>query len=112
MAAASKRGRVGALAIDNTAERERQQLIASHVDVARNIARRLGRSYGWMLEPDDIQGSAMPDAFKIFGWFMLVTSLILYFVPRKLHLCEAATRFDSTRAEPFVAFAEQRIRGA
>lgn len=23
--------------------------------------------------------------FKIFGWFMLATSLILYFVPKKLH---------------------------
>lgn len=26
-----------------------------------------------------------PEAFKILGWFMLITSLILYFVPRKLH---------------------------
>lgn len=26
-----------------------------------------------------------PEVFKILGWFMLVTSLILYFVPRKLH---------------------------
>ncbi len=29
--------------------------------------------------------SKYPDAFKLFGWFMLGTSLILYFVPRKLH---------------------------
>ena len=26
-----------------------------------------------------------PEAFKILGWFMLITALILYFVPRKLH---------------------------
>lgn len=26
-----------------------------------------------------------PEIFKIFGWFMLITALILYFVPRKLH---------------------------
>ena len=29
--------------------------------------------------------SKFPDVFKIFGWFMLLTSFILYFVPRKLH---------------------------
>ncbi|MBF6642480.1 hypothetical protein IVB69_13395 [Flavobacterium sp. J49] len=29
--------------------------------------------------------SKYPDFFKLFGWFMLITSLILYFVPRKLH---------------------------
>jgi uncharacterized membrane protein YfcA len=29
--------------------------------------------------------SMFPNFFKLFGWFMLLTSLILYFVPRKLH---------------------------
>ncbi len=29
--------------------------------------------------------SKYPVVFKIFGWFMLITSLILYFVPRQLH---------------------------
>lgn len=29
--------------------------------------------------------SKFPDAFKIFGWIMLITSLILYVVPRKIH---------------------------
>jgi uncharacterized membrane protein YfcA len=29
--------------------------------------------------------SKFPEAFKIFGWFMLMTSLILFFVPRHLH---------------------------
>lgn len=29
--------------------------------------------------------SKFPLIFSIFGWFMLITSLVLYFVPRKLH---------------------------
>jgi hypothetical protein len=29
--------------------------------------------------------SKFPGYFKIFGWFMLITSLVLYFVPRQLH---------------------------
>ena len=29
--------------------------------------------------------SKFPDIFKIFGWFMLLTSLVLYFVPRQLY---------------------------
>ena len=29
--------------------------------------------------------SKFPEAFKLFGWIMLITSLILYFVPRRLH---------------------------
>ena len=29
--------------------------------------------------------SKFPDAFRFFGWIMLITSLILYFLPRKLH---------------------------
>jgi hypothetical protein len=29
--------------------------------------------------------SRYPLPFKIFGWFMLVTSIVLYFVPRHLH---------------------------
>lgn len=29
--------------------------------------------------------SKFPEAFKFFGWIMLITSLILYAVPRKIH---------------------------
>ena len=29
--------------------------------------------------------SGYPAAFNIFGWFMLITSFILYFIPRKIH---------------------------
>lgn len=29
--------------------------------------------------------SKFPEILKIFGWFMLITSLVLYFVPRQIH---------------------------
>lgn len=29
--------------------------------------------------------SSYPVAFKTFGWFMICTSLVLYFVPREMH---------------------------
>lgn len=29
--------------------------------------------------------SKFPEVFKVFGWFMLITSLVLYFVPKQLH---------------------------
>lgn len=29
--------------------------------------------------------SKFPVYFKVFGWFMLITSLVLYFVPRQIH---------------------------
>ena len=29
--------------------------------------------------------SRYPEVFKVFGWFMLATSIVLYFVPRKVH---------------------------
>ena len=29
--------------------------------------------------------SKYPEIFKIFGWFMLCTSFLLYFVPRRIH---------------------------
>ncbi|WP_165930041.1 hypothetical protein [Flavobacterium caseinilyticum] len=29
--------------------------------------------------------SKFPDYFKIFGWFMLITSVVLYFIPRQIH---------------------------
>lgn len=31
------------------------------------------------------ENSRFPQIFKIFGWFMLLTSVVLYFVPRHLH---------------------------
>jgi Mn2+/Fe2+ NRAMP family transporter len=29
--------------------------------------------------------SKFPDIFRLLGWFMIFTSLVLYFVPRRLH---------------------------
>jgi len=29
--------------------------------------------------------SRFPEVFRIFGWFMLMTSVVLYFVPRQIH---------------------------
>ncbi len=29
--------------------------------------------------------SKYPEVLNIFGWFMLITSLVLYFVPRRMH---------------------------
>ena len=29
--------------------------------------------------------SKFPVFFQVFGWFMLITSLVLYFVPRQIH---------------------------
>lgn len=29
--------------------------------------------------------SKFPESFKIFGWIMLITSIVLYAVPRKIH---------------------------
>lgn len=29
--------------------------------------------------------SKFPEGFRLFGWFMLLTSFVLYFVPRRIH---------------------------
>jgi uncharacterized membrane protein YfcA len=46
------------------------------------ITIRIIPAVGLILSADN---SKYPDIFKIFGWFMLLTSLVLYFVPRQLH---------------------------
>tara|TARA_R110002050_G_scaffold1281_5_gene9340 strand:+ start:2225 stop:2614 length:390 start_codon:yes stop_codon:yes gene_type:complete len=38
--------------------------------------------------------SRFPEFFKILGWFMLITSLILYFIPRKIHHKYSLTSAD------------------
>lgn len=67
---------------------ERDRLIADHVEVARRIALRVARRVPDWISTDDLIGAAM------------------------VGLAEAADRYDPTRQEPFVAFAERRIRGA
>ena len=46
------------------------------------ITIRIIPAVGLILSADN---SKYSDIFKIFGWFMLLTSLVLYFVPRQLH---------------------------
>ncbi|MCY7310372.1 MAG: hypothetical protein LH619_06310 [Chitinophagaceae bacterium] len=46
------------------------------------ITIRIIPAIGLILSADN---SKFPDIFKIVGWFMLCTSLVLYFIPRQLH---------------------------
>ena len=68
--------------------RERDRLIAEHVEIARRISLRIARSCPDWISRDDIVAAGM------------------------LGLAEAADRYDETRQEPFLSFAEKRIRGA
>jgi RNA polymerase sigma factor for flagellar operon FliA len=67
---------------------ERDRLIAEHLDMARRIAARIARRCPSFIGRDDLHAAAL------------------------LGLTEAAERYDASREEPFVAFAEKRIRGA
>lgn len=67
---------------------ERDRLIADHIDVARRISMRMARRCPSWISSDDLVAAAM------------------------LGLSEAAERYDQSRQEPFLAFAEKRIRGA
>ena len=46
------------------------------------ITLRMIPAAGFILYADH---SRYPDIFKIFGWFMLISALVLYFVPRQIH---------------------------
>ncbi|MBL9018153.1 MAG: sigma-70 family RNA polymerase sigma factor [Myxococcales bacterium] len=66
----------------------RDQLIVEHTVIARRIALKLARRCPDWVTREDIVAAGM------------------------LGLTEAAARYDGSRAEPFLAFAELRIRGA
>ncbi|MGE0869482.1 MAG: sigma-70 family RNA polymerase sigma factor [Kofleriaceae bacterium] len=68
--------------------RLRNQLVESHLDVSRNIAGRFARRFRTLIAGDDLEALA------------------------HVGLVEAGNRFDPSRGEPFIAFAERRIRGA
>lgn len=68
--------------------RERDKLIAEHIEVARRITLRVARRCPSWISIDDLLAAGM------------------------VGLTEAADRYDPSRGEPFVAFAEKRIRGA
>ena len=69
-------------------DRDRDRLIADHVEIARRISLRIARNCPDWISRDDIVAAGL------------------------LGLAEAAERYDETRAEPFLSFAEKRIRGA
>src|SRR5262245_15887446 len=66
----------------------RNQLITDHAEVARRIALKMARRCPTWSQRDDLVAAGL------------------------LGLTEAAQRYDGSRAEPFLPFAEQRIRGA
>lgn len=66
----------------------RDQLISEHADIARRIALKMARRCPDWVAREDIVAAGM------------------------LGLTEAAARYDGTRKEPFLSFAEHRIRGA
>jgi len=66
----------------------RDRLIREYADAARRIALRMARRCPEWIAREDIVAAGM------------------------LGLIEAADRYDDTRQEPFLAFAEHRIRGA
>jgi RNA polymerase sigma factor for flagellar operon FliA len=67
---------------------ERDRLIAYHLDVARRIAMRMARRCPEWIAREDLVSAGT------------------------LGLTEAAERYDASRNEPFLSFAEKRIRGA
>lgn len=67
---------------------ERDRLIASHLEIAKRIALRMARRCPAWISSEDLVAAGM------------------------LGLAEAAERYDETRQEPFLGFAEKRIRGA
>ena len=67
---------------------ERDKLIVEHIEIARRISLRIARSCPDWISRDDIVAAGM------------------------IGLAEAAERYDETRQEPFLSFAEKRIRGA
>ncbi len=67
---------------------QRDQLISEHTEVAKRIALKMARRCPSWVAREDLVSAGL------------------------LGLTEAARRYDATRAEPFLPFAEQRIRGA
>jgi len=66
----------------------RDQLISQHSEIARRIALKMARRCPDWVAREDIVAAGM------------------------LGLTEAASRYDDSRKEPFLSFAEHRIRGA
>jgi RNA polymerase sigma factor FliA len=67
---------------------ERDRLISEHVEIARRISMRMARRCPDWVAREDLVAAGL------------------------LGLTEAAERYDANRNEPFLSFAEKRIRGA
>ena len=72
----------------NTRNEWRHHLISQHADAARRIALKMARRCPDWVAREDLVAAGM------------------------LGLTEAAERYDESRTEPFLSFAEHRIRGA
>ncbi|TMQ14812.1 MAG: sigma-70 family RNA polymerase sigma factor [Deltaproteobacteria bacterium] len=72
----------------NTRSQWRHRLISEHAEVARRIALKMARRCPDWVAREDLIAAGM------------------------LGLTEAAERYDESRTEPFLSFAEHRIRGA
>lgn len=77
-----------AYALQQRTSAERDRLIAEHIDVAKRISMRMARRCPDWISREDLVAAAL------------------------LGLTEAAERYDTSRNEPFLSFAEKRIRGA
>ncbi|MEZ4363637.1 MAG: RNA polymerase sigma factor FliA [Kofleriaceae bacterium] len=73
---------------DPKPSKERDRLIADHVEIARRISLRMARRCPDWIPREDLIAAGF------------------------LGLTEAAERYDGSRNEPFLVFAEKRIRGA
>jgi RNA polymerase sigma factor for flagellar operon FliA len=73
---------------ENTDAAQVHHLVAEHIEMARRIALRIARRTPSWISRDDLVAAGM------------------------VGLTEAARRFDPTHGEPFIAFAERRVRGA
>jgi RNA polymerase sigma factor for flagellar operon FliA len=74
--------------VETFANSNRDALITAHTDAARRIALKMARKCPTWVAREDLISAGM------------------------VGLIEAADRYDDTRAEPFISFAEHRIRGA
>jgi len=69
-------------------QEDRNELITMHLGMALKMARKMARRLPSNVSRDDVESAAL------------------------LGLTEAATRYDTSREEPFMAFAAKRVRGA
>ncbi len=72
----------------NSDATSRDTLITDHLSMALKMARRMARRLPSSVSREDVESAAL------------------------LGLTEAASRYDDSRSEPFMAFASKRVRGA